>query len=191
MLVGLGGNNGTTFTAALTSNRLHADFLAGKPEGQDMTWRTRDGDHVPNYYGSMTQSATIYLGEFNNQPVYVPFNKIVPMADPNKMVIGGWDISSMDLYNGMIRARVLSPELEDKLKTHMENIVPLPSVYYEDYIALNQKERADNLIPMTPGTSKWDHVNIIRENIRDFKEQNNLKKVIVLWTANTERYSII
>lgn len=66
MLVGLGGNNGTTFTAALLSNRLHQDFLAGKTEGVDMKWRTREGVRTPDYYGSMTQSATIYLGEFNN-----------------------------------------------------------------------------------------------------------------------------
>jgi hypothetical protein len=33
MLVGLGGNNGTTLSAALKSNQLHAEFLAGKPEG--------------------------------------------------------------------------------------------------------------------------------------------------------------
>ena len=31
---------------------------------------------------------------------------------------------------------------------------------------------------------------MIRKNIRDFKKQNNLDKVLVLWTANTERFCV-
>ena len=31
----------------------------------------------------------------------------------------------------------------------------------------------------------------IRQNIRDFKASSGVEKVIVLWTANTERYSDI
>ena len=31
------------------------------------------------------------------------------------------------------------------------------------------------------------HLEIIRKNIRDFKNENQLDKVVVLWTANTER----
>lgn len=31
----------------------------------------------------------------------------------------------------------------------------------------------------------------IRKDIREFKEKNNLDKVVVLWTANTERFSAL
>lgn len=31
----------------------------------------------------------------------------------------------------------------------------------------------------------------VRKDIRDFKESNNLDKVVVLWTANTERFSAL
>ena len=34
-----------------------------------------------------------------------------------------------------------------------------------------------------------EHVETIRSNIRDFKAANGLDKVIVLWTANTERFA--
>lgn len=54
MLVGVGGNNGTTFSASLMANKLHADFSAGKPEGVDMSWRSREKVHTPDYLGSMT-----------------------------------------------------------------------------------------------------------------------------------------
>jgi myo-inositol-1-phosphate synthase len=63
---------------------------------------------------------------------------------------------------------------------------PLPSIYYPTFINANQSERADNLIP---GEDKQAHLEHIRKDIRDFKAQNGLDKVIVLWTANTERYA--
>ena len=39
-----------------------------------------------------------------------------------------------------------------------------------------------------PGKSKKAHLEKIRSDIRNFKEQNKVDKVIVLWTANTERF---
>lgn len=34
-------------------------------------------------------------------------------------------------------------------------------------------------------------MNQIRKDIREFKEKNKLDKVVVLWTANTERFSAL
>ena len=68
----------------------------------------------------------------------------------------------------------------------MKTQKPLPSIYYKDFIAANQEERADNLINTG---SKQQDLSILRDNIRSFKAANGLDKVIVLWTANTERFS--
>ncbi len=64
----------------------------------------------------------------------------------------------------------------------------MPSIYYPDFIAANQEDRADNLIP---GEDKQVHLDKIRQDIRDFKSDNGLDSVVVLWTANTERYADI
>ena len=56
----------------------------------------------------------------------------------------------------------------------MEKLKPRPSVYYPDFIAANQADRADNVIS---GNNKWEHVEKIREDIRDFKTKHNLDKV--------------
>ena len=71
--------------------------------------------------------------------------------------------------------------------TRAQDITPLPSIYHSDYIATNQKDRANNLIP----GSKMDQVNKIRQDIRDFKKTHGLDKVVVLWTATTERFTRI
>jgi len=69
----------------------------------------------------------------------------------------------------------------------MKDYKPLPSIYIPDFIAANQKDRANNLITGT----KEEMVEKIRKNIRDFKAKNNVDKVVILWSANTERFSDI
>jgi myo-inositol-1-phosphate synthase len=86
----------------------------------------------------------------------------------------------------MERAQVLEYDLQRQVYDELAKIKPLPSVYYPDFIAANQFDRADNLIP---GNDKRAHVDHIRKDIRDFKVANGLDKVVVVWTANTERYA--
>ncbi|KFM68884.1 Inositol-3-phosphate synthase 1-A, partial [Stegodyphus mimosarum] len=173
MLVGWGGNNGSTLTAAVLANKLN------------ITWQTKDGIQKPNYYGSLIQAGTVCLGSSETSgEVYVPFKDLLPLVNPNDMVFGGWDISSRNLAEAMERAKVLDYDLQRKLKPLMEGMKPLPAIYDKDFIAANQECRADNVITGT----KWEQVETIRKHIRDFKEKNKLGKVIVLWTANTERF---
>lgn len=178
MLVGWGGNNGSTCTAGILANKMK------------MEWETKHRTQRANYFGSVTQASTVRLGGHgpNHQDVHVPFSSLLPMVHPNDMVIGGWDISKMNLADAMKRSRVLEPDLQRQLRPHMEGLVPLPSVYYPDFIAANQETRADNALP---GTDKQKHLEQIRKDIREFKAANGLDKVIVLWTANTERFASV
>jgi myo-inositol-1-phosphate synthase len=86
------------------------------------------------------------------------------MVHPNDLVIGGWDISGMNLAEAMDRAAVLEPTLKAQVKKEMAAMVPLPSIYYPDFIAANQEDRADNVIPGTKAS--LDHVEHIRKDIR-------------------------
>merc|ERR1719502_1083224 len=149
-----------------------------------------NGTQKANYYGSMTQASTSRLGGHgaNCTDVYVPFSSLLPMVNPDDIVVGGWDISKANLADAMKRAKVLDVTLQEKLRTHMQGMTPLPSVYYPDFIAANQSERADNVIP---GESKRAHLEHIRNDIRTFKAKHGLDKVIVLWTANTERFASV
>jgi myo-inositol-1-phosphate synthase len=179
MLVGLGGNNGTTVTAGILANR------------QGLTWETREGPRAANYYGSVVMSSTVKLGTEakTGREINVPLNDMLPMVHPNDLAIGGWDISGMDLAAAMDRAKVLEPTLKSLVKKQMATIKPLPSIYYPDFIAANQEDRADNVVPGSKAS--MEHVEHLRKDIRDFKSANELDKVIVLWTANTERYADI
>lgn len=54
MLVGWGGNNGSTVTASVLANKMN------------ISWRTKEGRKYANYYGSLTQATTIRMGSNDN-----------------------------------------------------------------------------------------------------------------------------
>ncbi|KAH6630922.1 hypothetical protein B0J18DRAFT_362380 [Chaetomium sp. MPI-SDFR-AT-0129] len=177
MLVGWGGNNGTTVTAGILANR------------RGLVWETRNGKQAANYYGSVVMGSTLKLGTDSKtrEDVNIPFHDVLPMVHPNDIAIGGWDISGLNLADAMDRAKVLEPTLKSLVRKELAALTPLPSIYYPDFIAANQEGRADNLIPGSKASTA--HVEQIRKDIRDFKAANNLDKVIVQWTANTERFA--
>lgn len=178
MMVGLGGNNGTTLTATILAN------------SHNITWRTKEGIQTPNYIGSVLRASTLRLGvdPTTGKDVHVPLSSVLPTVHPNDLVIGGWDISGAPLDAAMQRAQVLPWDLQRQLIPLMAPIKPLPSIYYPDFIAANQEERADNLLP---GNDKQAHLEQLRADIRKFKADNELDQVVVFWTANTERFADI
>lgn len=177
MLVGIGGNNGTTTLATILANR------------HSISWNTKRGPVHPNYIGSLVRASTMRLGtdSTTGKDVNVPIYDMLPMVHPNDLVVTGWDISALPLDQSMARAQVLDYDLQRQVAPYLKEMgKPLPSVYYPDFIAANQEDRADNLIE---GEDKWEHLERIRKDIRDFKAKEGLDRVVVLWTANTERYS--
>lgn len=69
--------------------------------------------------------------------MYKPVNELLPMVDPREMVITGWDISGLNLFDACKRAKVLEPDLINQLRGDLESIVPLPAAFNGDYIAGN------------------------------------------------------
>ena len=110
------------------------------------------------------------------------------MVNPNDFVVDGWDISGANLADAMKRAKVLDYNLQTQLIPLMEGLKPRKAIYDPDFIAANQSTRADNVLE---SRDKWALVSQIRDDIRQFKNDNDLDRVIVLWTANTERFTDI
>jgi len=92
--VGLGGNNGSTITAGIIANKL------------GLKWNTKDGVRESNFFGSLTQASTVRIGNIDGEEVNAPFSALLPTVKPEDIVIGGWDISKMNLADAMGRAKV-------------------------------------------------------------------------------------
>ncbi|CAG4951443.1 unnamed protein product [Colias eurytheme] len=173
MLVGWGGNNGSTFTAAVLANR------------HQLSWNTKNGKMDSNWYGSITQASTVRLGiDEKGNDVYVPMSQLLPMVHPDDIVIDGWDISPLNLADSMVRAKVIDFDLQQQLKKEMSAMKPRPAIYDPDFIAANQADRATNLIRGT----RYEQYLQVRADIKDFRDKHKLDSIVVLWTANTERF---
>lgn len=175
MIVGLGGNNGSTLIAGLLAHK------------HNVSWESKTGIHTPNYYGSFTQCATAKVGikrlkDRGIQDIYKPIKEMLPMVNPTDIEVTGWDISKMNAYEACKRACVLEPDLVNKLEDKLKSISPMKAAFNPDFIAANQSDRVDNALE---GTNEVV-IEAIREDIRRCKERND--KVIVLWSANTEMF---
>ena len=174
MLVGMGGNNGSTFVASLLAYQAEID------------WRNKNGIHEIDFLGSLYQYGNVNIGYKDGKPYTKLMRQLVSLYKPENIVVSGWDINGDNLYRACKKNGVLDLDLLQQLKYDLEDIKPLPSVYDEKFIATNQKSRANNL---KTEDSKTKYVNSIRNDICDFKVKNNLDKVIVVWTASTERFN--
>jgi myo-inositol-1-phosphate synthase len=119
MLVGLGGNNGSTFVAGILANK------------KQTSWETKRGTEHANFHASFTQCATAHVGfQYDErtgqlQDVFKPIKDIMPMVNPCDFEISGWDISNLNLFEACKRAHVLEPTLINALRPELEAIVPL------------------------------------------------------------------
>lgn len=87
----------------------------------------------------------------------------------------------------MVRAEVLDVAIQDQVHKQLSLMKPRPSIYDPDFIAANQSARADNLIHGT----KYEQYLQVRKDIQDFKKTSGVETIVILWTANTERFAEI
>lgn len=174
MLVGMGGNNGSTFVASLLAYQ------------SELEWKNRNGTHQIDFLGSLYQYGNVNIGCKDGKPYTKLMRELVSLYKPENLIISGWDINGDNMYRACKKNKVLDPDILLQLKYDLESIKPLPSVYDEKFIATNQKSRANNI---KEEKSKRDYIDSIQIDIIDFKHEHNLDKVIVVWTASTERFN--
>lgn len=175
--VGWGGANGSTLTGAIVACR------------SNLTWASRSqADHKPNYKGSLTQAATVRVGlDADGAAVTVPLRDVLPMGTPEALALGGWDISGASLADAADRAGVFEPDLRRQLRPLTDGMVPMRGAYDPAFIAENQAPRADHVMPAE--WTKQQRLDALREDIVAFKAANDVEFVVVVWTANSERYA--
>ena len=131
--------------------------------------------------GSMTQYDKIRVGEGENKK-YLKYNEIVPIADLNDIVFGAWDVYPANAYESAIHAEVLKEKDINPVKDELEKIKPMKAAFDPNYA-----KRLDGENIMV-GKTRWEMVEQLREDIRNFKKEAGVDRVVVLWAASTEVY---
>lgn len=129
--------------------------------------------------GSVTQMGTIRLGKRTENRV-PKVKDFVPLAELSDLVCGGWDIYRENCYEAALNAGVLEKTLLDQIKSELEGITPWRAVFDQKYV---KKLSGDHV---KSGETKWDLMEQLRQDIRDFKRQHNLDRMVMVWCGSTE-----
>ena len=131
--------------------------------------------------GSMTQYDKMRVGRGENKK-YLHYGEIVPLANLNDIVFGAWDVYPANAYESAINAEVLKEKDINPVKDELEKIVPMKAAFDKKFAS---RLEGDNVKECK---NRWDMMEQVREDIRNFKATNGCERVVVLWAASTEVY---
>ncbi|NOY58138.1 MAG: inositol-3-phosphate synthase [Calditrichaeota bacterium] len=131
--------------------------------------------------GSLTQMATIRLGKRTEDrtPMIKDF---VPLANLDDIVFGGWDIFPVNVYESALNAKVLTKDDLDKVKPQLDAIKPMKAVFDKKYV-----KRLDGPNKKV-GKNKMDLAEQLMDDMANFKKENNLDRIVIVWSGSTETY---
>jgi myo-inositol-1-phosphate synthase len=131
--------------------------------------------------GSLTQMGHIRLGKRtdNRSP---KIKDIVPIAELDDIVFGGWDIFEANCYEAAKTAGVLESSLLEQIRPELEQIKPWPAVFDQRYVKRLQGPNVKK------GKNKKDLAEQLRADIRNFKEERGLDRMVMVWCGSTEVY---
>ena len=138
----------------------------------------RKGLTVPG--GSVIEMAKIRVGR-GEAKQYKKIKDIVPVAPMNSLEFAAWDIFEEDAYQAALHADVLKQRDIDPVREELEAIKPLTAAFDKNFVTRLQ---GDNV---KQGT-RWELVEQLRADIRNFKAERGCDRAVVIWAASTEKY---
>jgi len=157
LIPGLGGAVSTTFLAGVES--------------------IRQGLALP--FGSLTQMGTIRLGK--RFEYRIPHIKdFVPLASPEDLVFGGWDVFPENSFQAALQAKVLRSEHVEPVRSFLERLQPWPAVFRREFVKnLNGPN-------VKPQISHMELVEALKSDIDTFKRESKVSRCVMIWCASTE-----
>ena len=140
---------------------------------------TRKGLTKP--VGSMTQYDKIRVGRGADKK-YLHYKDIVPIADLNDIEFAAWDVFPVNAYESAMNANVLKEKDIEPVKDELLKIKPMKAAFDKNYA---KRLDGDNIMH---GATRWEMVENLRADIRNFKQERGVDRVVVLWAASTEIY---
>ncbi len=131
--------------------------------------------------GSMTQYDKIRVGEGADKK-YLKYDQIAPIAKLDDIVFGAWDVYPANAYESAIHAEVLKERDIEPVKDELMAIKPMAAAFDKNFA---KRLDGDNIMH---GATRWEMVENLRKDIRDFKAATGVDRVVVLWAASTEVY---
>ena len=129
--------------------------------------------------GSLAEMGTVRLGKRNEgrSPLIKDF---LPLAALDDLVFGAWDIFEDNAFEAATTAGVIEPLMLEKIRPELETIRPWPAVFDQQYV---KRLMGTNI---KSGANKRELAEQLRTDIRTFKQDHGLSRVVMIWCGSTE-----
>ncbi len=131
--------------------------------------------------GSLTQMNHIRLGrrDENRNPL---IKELIHLPELDDLYFAAWDLFEDDAYESALNAGVLDKTLLDQIKDELSEVKPMKAVFDQKYV-----KKLDG--PHVKKAANWyEYYEMVRQDIRSFKEENKLDRLVMVWTGSTEIY---
>jgi len=129
--------------------------------------------------GSVTQLGTIRLGKRTEGRAPL-IHEFAPLARLEDLVFGGWDPIPDDAFRSATVAGVLEERHLAPIAEFLKGIVPMPAVFDQFYV---KKLDGPNV---KTGKTKRDLAEQLRDDIRRFRKDRGVDRLVMVWCASTE-----
>ena len=131
--------------------------------------------------GALTQYDKIRVG--TGEPERrLSYQEILSLPTLHDLEFAAWDVYPENAFESAVNADVLRAKDLLPLQTELEAIRPLPAAFDRHYA---QRIDGTNVLPEM---TRWEMVEHLRQDIRQFKTERGVERVVVLWAASTEIY---
>ncbi len=130
-------------------------------------------------YGSVSQMQTIRLGG-RDEKRYPLIKDFIPLADLKNLEFAAWDIFEDNAYEAAMKAKVLEKRDLEDVRKEMEKIKPMTAVFDRSFVKNLEGTHVKK------GETKWDLAEQVREDIRKFRQEKKLDRLVTVWCGSTE-----
>ncbi len=131
--------------------------------------------------GSLSQLGHIRLGKRTEgrNPL---IRELTPLAGLDNLVFGGWDIYESNAYEAARHAAVIDSALLDQVRGEMSSLKPMPAVFENRFVTRIDGENKKS------AANKMQYAEALMRDIADFKQTNDLSRLVMVWCGSTEIY---
>ncbi|MCF0191890.1 MAG: inositol-3-phosphate synthase [Prevotella sp.] len=131
--------------------------------------------------GAMTQYDKVRVGKGDDKK-YLSYRELVPIANLDDVVFGTWDVYPQNAFQAAMYAEVLKEKDILPVREELEAIKPMKAAFDKNFA---KRLDGDNVKDCA---TRWDMVEQLRADIRQFKADKGCDRIVVLWAASTEIY---
>ncbi|HPR39306.1 MAG TPA: inositol-3-phosphate synthase, partial [Spirochaetota bacterium] len=134
--------------------------------------------------GSLTQMGKIRVGK-GNDAKDIDIKDFISLVNLKDMEFGGWDIFEDSAYESAMNAQVLTKDDLNSVKDELSKVKPWKAVFNRKFV----KNLDGKWVKDAP--SHWDLAQMVKEDIKKFKEEKKLDRMVMVWCGSTEIYQQI